>query len=42
MVRLNGEEMREKLEKILKQTAVKKNGREEKEYRLKAINGKAS
>jgi hypothetical protein len=42
VVRLNGEQMRERLEKLLKQTEAKKNGREEKDSRLKVTNGKAS
>ncbi len=42
MVRLKGEQMREKLDKLLKQTNVKKNGREEVRYRFKVTNGKAT
>lgn len=42
MVRLNGDRMREKLEKLLKETEMKKNSREDKEFEIKMTNGKAS
>ncbi|HUS52323.1 MAG TPA: hypothetical protein VMX77_02550 [Candidatus Bathyarchaeia archaeon] len=42
MVRLNGDRMREKLEKIIKETEMKKNSRENKEFGIKVTNGKAS
>jgi len=42
VVRLNGGQMREKLERLLKQAEMRESGREEREDKLKIANGKAS